>query len=586
MKNIKKIIRISLVTGIQTITKTTYMKKTKKMFQTIFLSLSLLFAAKGASAQAISSHFFGENAWMPYAIGNTILGGKLDQHWGDIKNSNASMIRYGGIAVDENMPTNAQYIAIIDSIRANGMEPIMQVPFNNYTFTAQQAANIVTYINVTMGRNIKYWIIGNEPELGYSFTTSSQVAGYIKPFASAMKNVDPSIKIIGPESAWLAQNVINGLTTANGPDDITGKDAAGRYYLDVISFHTYPFNGTQTRAQVLTKLTSPGSLQDNLTYLNGRVSACNTAHNRTGAAALKIAITEMNICYKNASTDNLQGVGANSFIGGQFVAEMMGISMKNGVDFINLWSVIEGNSTELNIGYLDRTTGNKKPLYYHFKMMAENFKGNSVNATTNQSTVKSFGSKDAQQISVLILNEDLTNNYNFTVSLNTTAIAGSAALKININAGLQGEYNGVISNQSSTLLKFDVNGNILEKTEYKLNGNADANLPPTVTVLATTTGIASNTIPERGLFEITNLFPNPSPGKFTVQLNKENTGIKDFEITIYNLIGQEVYNKKAVFLNGKEEIELDPSMANGEYIVRIKESEKDNYLVKKIILQK
>src|SRR5437868_1078370 len=143
MKTKNKIITESLVTGTQTITKITFMKKTKKMFQMIFLSLGLLFSAKNISAQAISSRFFGENAWMPYAVGNTILGGKLDQHWGDIKNSNASVIRYGGIACDQEMPTHAQYISIIDSIRANGMEPIIEVPFYNNRFTAQQAADIV-----------------------------------------------------------------------------------------------------------------------------------------------------------------------------------------------------------------------------------------------------------------------------------------------------------------------------------------------------------------------------------------------------------------------------------------------------------
>lgn len=570
------------------------MKNIKKIIQISFLGLCLLGATNRSAAQTISNHFFGENAWMPDTIGNAnacqeppcILNGKLHKEWSNIKASGASIIRFGGIAADRNMPTNYQYIRMIDSIRSNGMEPIMQVPFYNNRYTAQQAANIVAYINVTQGKHVKYWIIGNEPDLSYSFTSASQIANYFRPFASAMKAIDPSILIVGPEIASFNQTIMAGLTTPNGPDDITGKDAAGRYYVDVLSFHTYPFNGSQTRAQVVSKLGASNSMDGNLAYLNTRVAACNSAHGRTGATLLKTAITEANINWQNSASDNLNGVGANSFLGGQFIAEMLGIGMKNSVDFINIWSVIEGNSTASNIGIMDPATNNKKPAYYHLKLLADNFKGSYVTGVTNQSTVKSFGSKDAQQISVLILNEDLTNNYNFTVSLNTTAIAESATLKININAGMQGEYTGVISNQSSTLLKFDANGNILEKTEYKLNGNADANLPPTTTVLATTTGITQNVIHESGPFEITNLFPNPSPGKFTIQLNKENTGTKDFEIKIYNLIGQEVYNKKAVFLNGKEEIELDPSIANGEYIVRIKEFEKDNYLVKKIVLQK
>lgn len=468
------------------------MKTMKKTLQFGFLALSLLFSLTSAKSQTISNDFFGVNAWMPDTIGNYFacpeapcyFNGKLHKNWQKVKASGATIVRFGGISADRNKPTNFQYIRMIDSIRANGMEPIIQVPFFNYRYTAQQAADIVRYINVIKGKNIKYWIIGNEPNLSYSYTTAAQVASYFKPFASAMKNVDPSILIIGPEPAWYDQNIINGLTTPGGASDITGKDGAGRYYLDILSFHTYPFNGTQTRSQVVSKLTSAGSLKDNLAALNSRLAAANSYHGRTGSSALKTAITEANIDYKNSSTDNLNGVGANSFIGGQFVAEMMSVGMKNGLDFFNLWSVIEGNSTALNIGFLDNSTGNKKPLYYHFKLLADNFRGNYVNGTTNQVNVKSFACQDGQQVAVMILNEDLTNNFTYTVRLNTTAIAGTSALKINANAGLAKEFTDVIQNQSTTLLLFDASGNIIKKSEYKLSGNANLNLPPTVTVLS------------------------------------------------------------------------------------------------------
>ena len=395
-----------------------------------------------------------------------------------------------------------------------------------------------------------------------------------------MKAVDPSILIIGPELSWFQKPVIDGLTAPGGPDDITGKDAAGRYYIDIISFHSYSFDGSQTRAQVVSKLTSPTGLEESLNYLNARVAASNSAHARTGASAIKTAITEANVGWQNPSTDNLYSVGANSFIGGQFVAEMLGISMKHSVDFVNLWSVIEGNTVATNCGFIDPTTYNKKPLFYHFQMLAKNFKGNYVNGTTNQATVKSFGSQNGTQICVMILNEDATNNYNYTVKLNTSTIAGTSGLKINIGAGLPTEYNGVISNQSTIMLRFDAAGNIIDKTEYKLIGNADLNLPPTVTTFSTTTGIASVTAPENGKFDI-NVYPNPSIGKFTVELNRKNTEGKDFEMDLYNLIGQVVYHKKTLFENVKEEIEL-PSIADGTYILHVKQG--DQVMTKKLIV--
>src|SRR5687768_6126680 len=112
------------------------MKNLKKIVQMSLVIVGTLFSIN-ANAQAISNHYFGENAWMPDTIGNAsacpeppcILYGKLHSQWNTIKESKTAIVRFGGIAPDHNMPTNYQYIKMIYSIRAKGMEPIIQVPF-------------------------------------------------------------------------------------------------------------------------------------------------------------------------------------------------------------------------------------------------------------------------------------------------------------------------------------------------------------------------------------------------------------------------------------------------------------------------
>ena len=429
-----------------------------KKISLYFVFTFVLIISGKSFCQQISSHFFGVNAWMPDTIGTRFLNGKLHKKWNEVKVSGAQIIRFGGIAPDKDMPSNYQYIKMIDSIRNKGMEPVMQVPFNNNQYTASQAAVIVRYVNITRNKGIKYWIIANEPDNVYSYTTSSQVASYLKSFSSAMKAVDPSILIIGPETSWYNTNIINGLTTPGGASDVTGKDASGRYYVDVISFHAYPMHdGSQsTRSGVISELTSSRSFQDDLVALKARIANCNAYHNRTGTAAVTMAVTEANINYHNSASDPLTGNGSSSFIGGQFWAEMMSIGMKQGIDFINFWSVIEGSNT----GYLNNSDGKRKPCYYHFQMMAENFKGSYCNATDNLTNVKAFGSKDANQIVVMILNQEQTTNLNYTVRLNTDPVSGTDALKINLNAGVSKEYSDIITNQSSTLLVFDLSGNV------------------------------------------------------------------------------------------------------------------------------
>jgi hypothetical protein len=573
------------------------MKNLKKIFQASLLSLGLAFGATDTmDAQTIPTNFFGQNAWMPDSIGNVKYYGKLHQNWGKIRDSKAAIIRFGGIAPDNHMPTNFQYIQMIDSIRAKGMEPILQVPFHKGAYTAQQAAAIVQYVNVTKGKNVLYWIIGNEPDLDYAYTSSSQIAAYFKPFASAMKAVDPGIKIIGPECAWYNTNIINGLTTPGGPDDITGKDAAGHYYVDIVSFHYYGFSGAQTRNDVLTKLYQTNGLNDNLATLNARIANCNTSHNRTGSAALRTAITEANLGYKNATDDNLNGVGVNSFIGGQFIAEMFSVGLKNSVNFMTMWSVVEGSNTDLNIGYIDPTTGNKKPAYYHFQMMASNFKGNYLTGTSNNANVKIFGSQTTQYTTVMILNQDLANNFNYTVRLNNGTVSGNSALKLNLNANIGVEYSGTMQGQSTLLLVFNAQGALVKKIEYTMLNHAVSNLPPTETTFNggvvnnnVTTGVDENgnDIQSMKGFNM-NCYPNPAKSKFTIELDRVNTQDIDFQVEMFDLLGRQVYSKTSIFEDRVHVVDLTGrDLAEAVYIVRVREKgDHDNWKSTKMVVFK
>src|SRR5215213_3425711 len=90
-----------------------------------------------------------------------------------------------------------------------------------------------------------------------------------------------------------------------------------------------------------------------------------------------MAVTEANVNYSNTTTDSLTGTGARSFIGGQWWAEMLGTAMNQGVDFVTFWSTIEGSTTNGNeLGFIGADGTTKRPSYYHFQMLAQNFRGN------------------------------------------------------------------------------------------------------------------------------------------------------------------------------------------------------------------
>lgn len=537
----------------------------KKIVVKLMLGIMSMLFVNEAFSQEISRLFFGQNAWMPDSIGKALYNGQLHKSWPAVKAGGSGIVRLGGTAVDQNMPSNHQYIEMIDSIRAGGMEPMVQVSFDNYKYTPAQAASVVKHVNIVMKRNVKYWVIGNEPDLAYGHTNSSQVAAYMKSFASAMKAADPTILIIGPETAWYNKSILFGLTNPGGPDDITGKDANGRYYIDYISFHTYPFKGTQQRPDVVSKLASPGEFEDNLTEINARIQNCNIKNGRSGASAVKLAVTEANIEYMNPAGDNLYGVGANSFIGGQFWSEMMGIAMKKGVSLFCFWSIIEGGGANTDIGYLNGRTGVKKPSYYHYQMMAQNFRGKYASSTDNLANIKTFASVDGNQVSVIILNQDEVSSLNYTVKLNTASVGGTSTLKINVDAGISKEHSDFIHNQSTILLVFDLQGNLLKRIEYKLDGHANASKAPDVQDYNTPTGIngaaSSETLNVR-------MYPNPAKDHFTVEANTSS----QIKMEMYNLAGQLIYSRKLEAENGtvKTRIDVDPNVATGLYVVQVK----------------
>ena len=76
---------------------------------------------------------------------------------------------------------------------------------------------------------------------------------------------------------------------------------------------------------------------------------------------------------------------------------------------------------------------------------------------------------------------------------------------------------------------------------------------------------------------IINVYPNPSTGMFTVDLNKDWSG---GEAKIYNVLGEKIYQSSII--NNKSEIDLR-KQSKGIYYLQISNS--DKVVTKKIIIE-
>lgn len=414
---------------------------------------------KGA---ALSPTLVGQNLWYPDGLASL---------WPAVKASGVTLVRIGGNAPNKTPPSNAQYLDWVNQIRAIGAEPVVQV---SQLVTDAQAKDLVTFLNVTKGLKIRLWNIGNEPDLDK--IPVEQVAAYVRGHAAAMRAADPTIQIFAPDLAWYDEPYLDALL--GGASDITGKDTDGHYFIDGVTFHTYPNGATFDRVKAIAA--APG-IRANVEKLVAAMEAADAKNGRTGSAKLQWALGEFNITYSNPSNNDVGDYAVTSFLNGQFFAEVFGIGMQYGARYVAPWSIQEssGGRGPQDLGYLDGPTSNARPRssYFHLQLVASYFHGRYAAGKTNQALVKAYGAGDGQTLAVMIANEDDKNGYPFTLHLDGTGGEIPGALDIGIDSGLSGQVTGEIGAQSTAVLVFDGQGKLTKRVDYAI-GDALAWTPP------------------------------------------------------------------------------------------------------------
>jgi hypothetical protein len=420
------------------------------------------------SGPPISPLVFGINYW-----------GERDTEvlWPTIQASGVTLIRFGGAGPDNEQPTNQRYADVAAGIRSIGAEPYLQISRH---FTAARAGQIVDFVNNTQQQHVVYWSINNEPDIGANepLMSVADTANLIISLASAMKAVDPTIQIYAPEVASYNETYL--MPMLGGASDITGKDANGHYYIDGVTFHTYPFNANFTRDQAVGGAARFGT---SVNRLLPALASANQKNGRTGAAALKWALTEFNITFANPADNTVDSIGVNSFLNGQFFAEMFGIGMAYGAVTLATWSVHEsnGNRSATDLGFLDGPTATARPRssYYHLQFLAQNFRGRYAPATSSTPLLRAVASGDGSHVSVVLLNESLDQSYAFGVRLDNGPLTQPRAVTVAVDAAVHAEYASTIPAQSTLLLVFDAAGNVTKRMEYAIT-DARAATPPRV----------------------------------------------------------------------------------------------------------
>jgi len=430
--------------------------------------------AGAVSAQTISPYLIGNNAWMP----PWSYGGKIDALWGKMETAKFQTVRIGGngaMADNKAIGAGAQatgyyrVLYLIDSVRAAGAEPIVQVPWE---YSTAEATQYITYINGTAKRGIKLWSIGNEPDnngIGDGYV----VGTYTRRIASGLKAYDPKAIVIAGDHAWYNTQHLDLLI--GGGSDITGKDAAGNYYVDVISWHRYGFNDIT-------------SIEANVDDFKKRIAAANAA--RPADKQISWSLGEMNMHYRNDYITNADQYPW-TFHAGQVFAETYDLGMRKGGFAVCPWAMHEhggDRSTVLNgtdvptdlslfdsqgSGYAGRST------YWHSLMLGQNMKANYLTHTANTANLVIIPMGDATGTAVMLLNRSKTVALPFDLRLDNGAFVGKSATQIRVQAGVGQEISGTLAAYSTQMLVFNATGALVKRYTYT-SANTDANAGPTI----------------------------------------------------------------------------------------------------------
>jgi len=304
--------------------------------------------------------------WMP-AFGDAVTGTESL-----VAAIGPTYLRVGGYNNDANTPNafdDARFDAMVTYARAVGAEPIVQVPLLADTSgnppTADTAAAMVQY-GVTQGYGIKYYSIGNEPDI---YDTAGQpnwpqVMGYtpedycasVTADVAAMKAVDPTIQIVGPDLAYKYQ-----AGAGTELDWLTPILETCGDQFDVISIHRYPFESKMA--------TLPAAEADPVQFRQAMTSVIGILQ-QTGQGAKPLALTEMNVAYD--ATGCALGGSPGTVGSALWMADVLGSAIQLELWTSAVWDISDPDDWSLGLIGLPPARV-PRPEYYAYLLYAQHF---------------------------------------------------------------------------------------------------------------------------------------------------------------------------------------------------------------------
>jgi hypothetical protein len=287
----------------------------------------------------------------------------------------------------------------VQAIKAIGAQPLVTVSYN-----AADAANMVKHFNKEANNSVRYWIVGNEPDLA-GISAAAYSTNFNRVY-DAMKAIDPTIKIGGGATAWYDAPFLQAFLQRSGSR------------VDFVDFHGYAQEGNAPGdyATLLQYAEGYGNSIDNLRSLIQQIVPGR-------ASQIGIEVGEWELNWGGAAQDNTNFHAV-------WTAAVLGNILKAGG-----WSLFYADKLNALYGYPHTFTDpyghvvhinpdDANPAYFGIAMytgggLFRGFGNTLVSANTTLQNVEIFASDNPKNI--VVINTDPSVAATATFSLNGVA---------------------------------------------------------------------------------------------------------------------------------------------------------------------
>lgn len=303
---------------------------------------------------------------MPQAIAAKIAYLRFpDGNWGDLNDLDEWQID--------------QFIALSKQL---GSLPAISVRLNGGT--PEKAAALVKLVNIDKEYGVIYWSIGNEPSLYKEYDTVKYNQEWRK-YALAMRAVDPSILLVGPD---IHQYIAD---PAKNPKDSSGRDWMGEFLkangdmVDIVSIHRYPFPAAGGDAP------TKSDLRANSQEWDAILPALRAQIRQVTGKDLPVAVTEINSSWAG----NKGGEATlDSLYNAIWWGDVLGRMIRQGVDIVAQFELVD------DFGLMGKYE--VYPIYYDYLLYGK-FGQELIYSSSDQADISIYAARRSDGMLTLML---------------------------------------------------------------------------------------------------------------------------------------------------------------------------------------